>query len=139
MRKYSYLAVFEPNGSGGFGVYFPDLPGCISFGNNFNHAIKMAEESMGLHIYGMERDNDTIPHPTENPSELSIDPETNEGYIISVVTVFPDIVKNQMDNRAVKTNITLPAWLKEIAEQRGVNFSQLLQVSLKEHLGISER
>ena len=59
MRKYSYLAVFEPNGSGGFGVYFPDLSGCVSFGNDFNHALKMAEEGLGFHIYTMEKDNHT--------------------------------------------------------------------------------
>ena len=91
MRKYSYLAVFEPNGSGGFGVYFPNLPGCASYGDNFKQALKMAEEGLGLHLYGMEKDNDPIPSPTENPSELLIEPETNEGYIISMVTVYPDL------------------------------------------------
>ena len=45
--------------------------------------------------------------------------------------VFPDIVKDEMDNRAVKTNITLPAWLKELAEMQGVNFSQITQAALK--------
>ena len=138
MRKHSYLAVFEPNGKGGFGVYFPDLPGCASYGDNFNQAHKMAEEGLGLHLYGMEKDNDPIPSPTEDPSTLQIEPETNEGYIISMVTVYPDIVKNQLDNRAVKTNITIPAWLKEMGEEQGVNFSQLLQASLKEHLGIAQ-
>ena len=136
MRKYTYLAVFEPNGSGGFGVYFPDLPGCASYGDDFKQAHKMAAEGLGLHLYGMEKDNEPIPSPTEDPGKLSIEPETSEGYIISMVTVYPDIVKNQLDNRAVKTNITIPAWLKEMAEEQDVNFSQLLQASLKEHLHI---
>ncbi|MCL2215827.1 MAG: hypothetical protein FWB91_02280 [Defluviitaleaceae bacterium] len=48
------------------------------------------------------------------------------------------MVKNQMDNRAVRTNTTLPAWLKELAEERGVNFSHLLQTSIKEHLGLAQ-
>jgi hypothetical protein len=85
----------------------------------------------------MEKDNDVIPLPTKDPYKLEIYPETNKGYIISEITVFPDMVKNQLDNRAVKTNTTLPAWLKELAELQGVNFSQLLQTSLKEHLGIA--
>ena len=138
MRKYSYLAVFEPNGSGGFGVYFPDMPGCISVGNNFKHAVKMAEEALGLHIYEMEKDNDPIPAAAENPCDLYIEPGTSAGYIVSMVTVYPDVVKNQLDNRSVRTNITLPAWLKEMAEEREINFSQLLQTSLKERLGIAE-
>ena len=30
LRKVTYFAVFEPSSEGAFGVYFPDLPGCIS-------------------------------------------------------------------------------------------------------------
>ena len=137
MRKYSYFAVFEPTGTGGFGVYFPDLPGCTSMGDNFGHALKMAEEALGYHLYEMEKDNDDIPLATENPSELYIEPETSDGFVVSMVMIYPDIVKNQLDNRATKTNITLPAWLKELAEENEINFSQLLQASLKERLGIA--
>lgn len=136
MRKYSYLAVFEPNGSGGFGVYFPDLPGCISVGEDFSHAVKMTEEALGLHIYGMEKDSDDIPKPTENPNDLEIEAETDENYIISIVTVYPDIIKDQLDNRAVKTNTTIPAWLKELAEEKNVNYSQVLTTALKRYLNV---
>ena len=86
MRKVTYFAVFEPSTEGTFGVYFPDLPGCI------------------------------VP-----------------------ITVFPDLVKNEMDNRAVKTNITLPAWLKELAETQGVNFSQITQAALREYLEVEKQ
>lgn len=138
MRKLTYLAVYEPNGSGGYGVYYPDLPGCVSVGDNFEHAKKMAREVLELHIYGMEKDGDDIPTPTVEPCRLELFPETNAGYIVSDVTIYPDMVKGHLDSRAVKTNTTLPAWLKEIAEDKGVNFSQLLQASLKEHLGITQ-
>ena len=138
MRKLTYFAVFEPNGEGGYGVFFPDLPGCVSFGDDYDHAGEMAKEALGLHIYGMEKDGDTIPPPTKSPHELEIDPETSQGYILTAVTIYPDLLKDRLDNRAVKTNTTLPAWLKEMAEDQGVNFSHLLQASLKEHLGISQ-
>lgn len=49
---------------------------------------------------------------------------------------FPDVVRNEMDNKRVKTNVTIPAWLKEIAEERGVNYSRLLETALIEYLGI---
>jgi len=136
MRKYTYFAVYEPTDSGGYGVYFPDLPGCISTGNNFEHAKTMAKEALELHIYGIEKDGDDIPVATTSPSDLEIYEETAQGYILSDVTIYPDIVRNQLDNRAVKTNTTLPAWLKELAEEQGVNFSQLLQATLKERLGV---
>ena len=127
----TYFAVFEPSTDGAYGVYFPDLPGCISMSDNFKHAQSMAEEALGLHLWGMEKDGDTIPKPTPPPFE-----DMPTGAIIAPVTVFPEVVKNEMDNRAVKTNITLPAWLKDLAEKQGVNFSQITQAALKEYLGV---
>jgi predicted RNase H-like HicB family nuclease len=132
MRKLTYLAVFEPTETG-YSVYFPDIPGCISHGNNFEEAQMQAIEALGLHIYGMEKDLDKIPVPSKS---LEVDPETTTGYLVSPVTVFPDIVKNELDNRAVKTNLTIPAWLKEMAEARGVNYSKILQAALMDYLGL---
>jgi predicted RNase H-like HicB family nuclease len=131
LRKVTYFAVFEPSTDGTFGVYFPDLPGCVSMGNNFEHAQKMAEEALGLHLWGMEKDHEELPKPLQPPFA-----DMPDRAIIVPITVFPDIVKNEMDNRAVKTNITLPAWLKELAENKGVNFSQITQAALKEYLGV---
>jgi len=136
MRELTYLAIFEPNGTGGYGVYFPDLSGCISVGNDYKHAMKMAEEALSLHVYGMEEDGDEIPFPTSNPNDLEVGEGTEGRYLISPVTIYPDITKNQMDNRAVKTNTTLPAWLKLEAERAGINFSQLLQVAIKKQLNL---
>ena len=138
MLKFTYFAVFEPNSDGGYGVYFPDLPGCISVGNDFEHAQTMAKEALGLHLYGMEKDGDDIPWPTKDPAKLEIYEETAQGYLLSSVVIYPDLVKDRLDNRAVKTNTTLPAWLKELAEEQGVNFSQLLQTSLKDYLGLTK-
>lgn len=132
MRKLSYLAVFEPS-KNGYGVYFPDLPGCISFGATFEEAQREAADALGLHIYGIEKDGDPIPEPSKAPE---IDPETTPGYLVSPVVIFPDMVKNELDNKRVKTNITLPAWLKEAAEQKGVNYSRLLETALLDYLNI---
>ncbi len=134
MRKLTYLAVFEPTETG-YSVYFSDLPGCVSCGENFEEAQKQAAEALGLHIYGMEKDGDEIPIPSKIPQ---IDPETAAGYIVSPVAVFPDIVKNELDNRAVKTNLTIPAWLKELAEAEEVNYSKVFQAALMDYLGVSQ-
>ncbi len=132
MRKLTYLAVFEPT-EDGYGVYFPDLPGCVSTGKDFEQAQLNAAEALGLHIYGMGKDGDEIPVPAKKPQ---IDPETADGYIVVSVSVFPELVRNELDNRAVKTNVTIPAWLKASAEEQDVNFSKVLQAALMEYLGI---
>lgn len=134
MRKLTYLAVFEPTETG-YSVYIPDLPGCVSYGEDFEEAQKQVAEALGLHIYGMEKDGDEIPVPSKVPQ---VDPETAAGYLVSPVTVFPDLVRNELDNRAVKTNLTIPAWLKELAEAQGVNYSKVFQAALMDYLGISQ-
>ena len=132
MKKITYLAVFEPSDDG-YSVYFPDLPGCISYGETFEAARQEAADALGLHIYGMEKDGESIPTPSEHPA---IDPDTAAGYLVSPVTAFPELVCNELDNRRVKTNVTIPAWLKEEAEKRQANYSHILESALIEYLGI---
>jgi len=127
MRKLTYFAVFEPTTDGGYGVYWPDLPGCTSFGETFHKAEGMATEALGLHICSMEEDGDALPETTVPPFK-----EMPAGGIVMPITIFPDIVKNSLDNRAVKTNITLPAWLKDWAGTKGINLSQALQTTLRQ-------
>lgn len=126
MRKVTYIAVLEPS-SDGYGVYFPDLPGCVTFGETVEAAIELAEEALSLHIYGMEKDGDTIPAPSKSPK---VDPETEPGYMLSPITIFPDLVAQEMDNRRVKTNVTIPAWVKELAAEKGLNCSRLLETAI---------
>ncbi len=135
MRKLTYLAVFEPTVSG-YSVYFPDLPGCISTGVNFDDAQQQALDALGLHIYGMEKDGENLPTASKT---LQLDPDTTPGSIVSPISVFPSLILNELDNRAVKTNITLPAWLKEIAEERGVNYSKVFQAALIEYLDLEKQ
>lgn len=64
MKIYRYKAIFDYD-KDGITVTFPDLPGCITCGNNEEEALKNAKECMALHLFGMEEDNDLIPEPTK--------------------------------------------------------------------------
>ncbi|MCL2556906.1 MAG: type II toxin-antitoxin system HicB family antitoxin [Treponema sp.] len=130
MKKFTYLAVFEKSETG-FGVYFPDVPGCISCGDDFDHALRMAKEALGLHLYGMERDGDSMPERTDAM------PEIGPGDLAVSVSVYPDLVREEIRSRREKTTITIPRWLKIEAEAEGLNFSRLLEAALKERLGIA--
>ena len=68
----------------------------MSVGDNFEHAKKMAKEVLELHVYCMEKDGDDVPIPTTEPRQLEIYPETNEGYIISDVNIYPDSLKEHL-------------------------------------------
>ena len=58
-----YIALFEENGKGGYGVVFPDFPGLISAGDNYDDAVRMAHEGLSCHVAAMKADNDLIPLP----------------------------------------------------------------------------
>ncbi|MCL2006475.1 MAG: type II toxin-antitoxin system HicB family antitoxin [Treponema sp.] len=131
MRKLTYLAVFEKDEDSGISVYFPDVPGCASCGDNFDHALQMAKEALSLHIYGMEKDGDELPKRTDNI------PQPGAGDMIVPVTIYPDIVKDEINNRREKTTVTIPHWLKVTAEAEGLNYSRLLESAIKEALGIA--
>lgn len=133
LKQITYLAVFEPAQGGGFGVYFPDLPGCTSCGESLQEAQENAQQALGLHLYGMEQDGDPLPEPSSRPEA---DPETAPGWLMCPVTVFPSLIRNELDNRRVKTNVTIPAWVKELAQERGLNCSKLLEEAILDTAGI---
>jgi hypothetical protein len=63
-------------------------------------------------------------------------PETGPGDLIVSVSIYPDMVKDEINNRREKTTVTIPRWLKEAAEAEGINYSRLLEIAVKETLGI---
>lgn len=133
LNQVTYQGVFEPTAENGFSVYFPDLPGCTSYGDTLSEAQKNAQDALGLHLYGMEKDGDPIPIPS---ATLEVDPETAAGYLVCPITVFPSLVRDEMDNRRVKTNVTIPAWVRELAQDRGLNCSKLLEEAILDTVGI---
>lgn len=131
MLNLTYLAILEPGEDGSYGISFPDLPGCFSFADNLAEAEQMAAEAAELHVYGMEKDGEAIPEPS-----TSLSPEVTAGMVVMPVTLHPDMYRLKRDNERVKTNTTLPAWLKRIAEEQKVNYSRLLETALLDYLQI---
>jgi predicted RNase H-like HicB family nuclease len=131
MRKLTYLAVFETSEQPGISVYFPDVPGCVSCGDDFDHALRMAREALALHIYGMEKDGEPPPERSD------VITGTGPGDLVVPASIYPDMVKEEINNRREKTTVTIPHWLKAAAEAEGLNYSRLLESAIKETLGIA--
>lgn len=131
MDKYIFPAVFDPCEEGGYTIIFPDLPGCITEGDNIEEALHMAKDALELHLYGMELGEDSIPEPTP-PEKIKVP----EGGFITLIQVWMSPIRDEMANRAVKKTLTIPKWLNDIAERERVNFSHILQAALKNHLGL---
>lgn len=93
--------------------------------------MRNAKEVLELHLWGMEEDDDIIPSASK-PEEIKLE----TGEFILPVCVYMAPVREEMNNKAVKKTLTIPYWLNKIAEEQKVNFSAILQKSLKENLGI---
>lgn len=58
-----YPAVIDRSSSG-FGVSFPDFPGCIANGATPNEAALNAEAALALHVEASAKDGDPLPLPS---------------------------------------------------------------------------
>lgn len=114
------------------GITFPDLPGCVSNADNMDEAVKSAKEVLALHLFGMEEDNIEIPSPS-SISKIKLD----KDQIPLLVDVYMPLYREAIQNTSVKTTVTMPQWLKFLAEKNNINFSQVIQTALKQKLNIN--
>jgi len=59
----TYIALFETDERGGYAVTFPDLPGCVSAGSDYNEAFRMAHEALSFHLEGLKLEGYEVPEP----------------------------------------------------------------------------
>ncbi|MGG1517469.1 type II toxin-antitoxin system HicB family antitoxin [Paenibacillus oryzisoli] len=135
--RYIFPALFD-YADDGITVTFPDLPGAITCGDTDDEALQMSKECLVLHLYGMERDNDTIPAPTPAKAlQHQLEDPTNQVIVLIEVWMTP--FRDEMANKSVKKTLTIPQWLDDLAAEHKVNYSHILQDALKSYLGINER
>ena len=56
-----YRIILTPESDGGFTVTVPSLPGCITWGEDIEHAKAMAREAISLYIEDMVAQGEDIP------------------------------------------------------------------------------
>lgn len=125
--KTIYPAVFKPfsDQSGGYVVEFPDLPGCVTEGKDLEQAIEMGIDAASGWILGELEDGNQIPHASAY-SEISAE----NGCIVNMLLLDIDSYEEKYGDKAVRKNLTIPAWLNTFAEKNNINFSKLLQDAL---------
>ena len=128
-RLVFYPAIFHKAEDGGFWISFPDLPECLTEGNDMTQAYEMAVNALGLALTSREIENEPIPEPSA-PSDIIVEKDS------FLVVVEFDILayKKRTSPRAVKKTLSIPEWLNEEATAIGVNFSQVLQEALMQKL-----
>ncbi|MDR0648227.1 MAG: type II toxin-antitoxin system HicB family antitoxin [Synergistaceae bacterium] len=126
----AYPIILTPD-TGGYVVYVPDLE-INTQGNDLAEALYMARDAIGAWGICQQDAGRAISEPaTSEPPH-----EANE--FISWVDVDFDKYRRASDMTYERTNVTLPRYLKNLANDAGLNLSQELQARLKEVLRVSE-
>ena len=131
MKKLFYPAIFNKAEEGGYWVTFPDLPECVTEGDDMEEAYGMAVDALGLALI------DRIISKEELPKASSIENiERQEDGSVVVIQFDKAEYERKHNNKAVKKTLTIPEWLNEEALAMNINFSQVLQEALMEKVGI---
>ncbi len=125
MIKLFYPALFHKAEEGGFWISFPDIPECLTQGDDMTQAYEMAVDALGLALVCREKEQRPLPTPSE-PTAIALEPDS-----FLVVIEFDMLAyKKRTNSRAVKKTLSIPEWLNEAAINMNLNFSQILQEAL---------
>lgn len=133
-----YPAYFYKNRAEvGYTVVFPDLKGCVTGGETIEEAFEMAADALGAYLYEFYAKPEEMPLPSElRTLELTKDSEEELYYDFS--ESFKNLIGldlteyvRKCESKIVKKTLTIPSYLNEMAKEKGINFSKLLQEALK--------
>lgn len=131
--KYTYPVCIYPGDVSGYTVTVPDLPGCVTEGETLTEALEQAADAASGWVLDELEEGRKAPEPSA-PEAVRAD--EYEGGIVGVVMLDIDAYAEKYGSRAVRKNCTIPAWLNTAAERAHLNFSQILQTALQEHLNL---
>lgn len=128
MAEVLYPAVLEEGANGSWGVWFPDLPGCVSAGDSPEEAVRGAHEALALHVEGMIEDGEPLPAPSQidakripegtvNPVWTFISLELNDEWLRVNITLNRSLLK-RIDRAAAAEGHSRSGWLAEAARDR---------------------
>ena len=127
--KYVYPVILHQEHDGRYGVYVPAFE-CGTSGDDLANALEMAYDLIGT--CGMENIYNNQPFPK---ADMNV-PQLVENQFTSLVSIDFEQYRKKVENRSVRTSITLPSWLYEKAKESGINLSGAAQEGIKRELGL---
>ncbi len=131
--KLTYPACFYPceEQKGAYTVTVPDLPGCVTQGEDLASAVFMAQDAASGWV--LDELEEGRPVPKSSPFN-SVNADENEGGFVGILALDMDAYAEKYGKKAVRKNLTIPAWLNTAAEKMNLNFSEVLQQALEAKL-----
>lgn len=124
MANAVYVGTLE-RGPEGFGVFFPDVPGCVSAGRDLHEAIQQGELALAAHIELLAELGEDVPEP-------SADPESRIDGDLDIAGLF--LARIELPGKAVRLNITMDEGLVARIDRVAKNRSAFLAEAAREAL-----
>lgn len=121
---YTYTAVITES-DGTFYAKVPDIDGCITTAKSLSEAITLITDALNLCLVVLEDEN-VQPAPPTPQADIPHAPSD----ILTIIQADTIKYRSLTDSRAVRKNVSLPAWMVNLADKRGINCSKVLQDAL---------
>jgi predicted RNase H-like HicB family nuclease len=122
-----YVGILEKDEGSLWGIWFPDVPGCVTAGETMEEALANAPEVLALFAEVGAEHGEEMPLP-RNLSELKQDPDVRAALAKGDVAVLVPLVRNS--GRTIRANISIDAGtlaaIDEAAKARGLTRSAFL-------------
>ena len=121
---YTYTAIITEI-DGTFYAKVPDVPGCITTAASLSEAIILITDALCGCLVVLEDEGITPAAPTPQP-QIPHDADA----ILTLIQADTILYRKRTDNKSVRKNVSLPAWMSALADKRGINCSKVLQDAL---------
>ncbi|MGX7078669.1 type II toxin-antitoxin system HicB family antitoxin [Gemella parahaemolysans] len=95
--KYRYYSVFTQE-KDYIDITFPDLKGCITFGDNLEQALHMSKEALEGYLLVLEDEKMSIPKPS---TYQELQAKLNDNQQLQLISVDTDFIRRREENKAV--------------------------------------
>ena len=136
------MEIIPDTDEGGYTVWFPELPGCLTCGDTLEEAMAMAEDLIaGLVLDAME-EGKKIPMASkiedisleEYEKELDIEDWNYLSKFKNYISVDISAYAEKWGKQLVKKTVNIPQWVNTQAERMKINFSKTLEEALLEKI-----
>lgn len=118
----------------GYGVSFPDFPGCVSVGDTVDDAVRQGSEALAFHVEGLAADGEPIPQP-RSIGAIKTDPSLADWRQDADFVLIPLLLDRGSSRRV---NISLDRGLLEAiddeARQRRMTRSAFLATAARHEI-----
>ncbi|MBR3740097.1 MAG: type II toxin-antitoxin system HicB family antitoxin [Clostridia bacterium] len=127
MKKEVYLARVIKANDGWYAIDFPDLPGTHAQCKNLSDVQKEAEESLCSFLMVAKAVGEEISGPSSTI-------ELKDGEMAVIVTADLEAYQKKHDTKPIRKTVSIPQWMVDGAERKGLSLSKVLQESLSVRL-----